>query len=97
MAETKQPYVYTADGSSWRTALQSVLDQLPVEVKGRIQTLAVDGTSSTALLVCKRTGQMLAPPKMYFETQSADALVAVRVSCSSHIFGYPCKTQPLGL
>ena len=80
MAETKQPYTYTPDGSSWRAALHAVLGKLPESLKAHIQTVAVDGTSSTALLVDGRTGRMLAPPKMYFESQSAEAVEAVRVS-----------------
>ena len=82
VAETKQPYAYTPDGSSWRAAMLAVLAKLPQQVKAHIQTVAVDGTSSTALLVDGRTGRMLAPPKMYFESQSAEAVEAVRVSSS---------------
>ena len=51
LAEARQPYVYTADGSSWRQALYSTLGQLPLELKRSVCSVAVDATSSTALLI----------------------------------------------
>ena len=63
-AEARQPYIYTEDGSAWRAALYSMLAQLPLEAKQAVASVAVDATSSTALLVDRHTGQMLAPPKV---------------------------------
>ena len=81
-AEARQLYEYTADGSSWRAALYSMMAQLPLHIKQAVQSVAVDATSSTALLIDRRTGTMLAPPKMYFEAQPEAALAALQV-CST--------------
>lgn len=59
--------------------LFELLSQLPRDVAGRVQAVAIDGTSSTALLVDANTGKVLAAPKLYNETQGGAAVAAAEV------------------
>ncbi len=50
-------------------ALFRLLDALPADVLGHVISLAIDGTSATALLLDRKTGAVLKPPKLYNESQ----------------------------
>ncbi len=68
-----------------------LLKQLPQGLKDNVSSLCIDGTSSTALLVDSRRGDILAPTKIYNEDQGAEAFEATKVrsdftSCCKHIF-----------
>ncbi|KAK9851868.1 hypothetical protein WJX84_010620 [Apatococcus fuscideae] len=78
VAESKQKYGYSTDGNEWRRALSIVMEALPAEVKSNVTSLAVDGTSATALLVDRETREFLAPPLMYYMAQSQEYVEAVR-------------------
>ncbi len=52
---------------------------MPADVRGAVAALAIDGTSATALLVDGRSGEQLAAPKLYNESQPADVVEAVKV------------------
>ncbi|KAK9866041.1 hypothetical protein WJX84_002894 [Apatococcus fuscideae] len=78
VAESKQKYGYSSDGRDWRRALNVVMEALPADIKSGIRSLAVDGTSATALLVDRDTREFLAPPLMYYMAQSQDSVEAVR-------------------
>jgi hypothetical protein len=52
------------------SALWQLLGAIPGDLKPRVATIAVDGTSSTALLVDGDTGRCLALPKLYNEAQA---------------------------
>lgn len=72
-------------------AFMDLLKQLPQGLKDNISSLCIGGTSSTALLVDSRRGDILAPTKIYNEDQGADAFEATKVcsdftSCYNHIF-----------
>ena len=56
------------------------MEALPPDVRSNITSLAVDGTSATALLVDRDTREFLAPPLMYYMAQSQEYVEAVRVS-----------------
>ena len=60
-------------------ALMDLLKQLPDDVKRHISSLCIDGTSSTALLVDSRRGDVLAPTKIYNECQGGEAYEATKV------------------
>jgi D-ribulokinase len=62
------------------SALFSNLKELGSSVRQRVQSIAIDGTSATALLVDRRDGRMLADPKLYNEGQPDAAVAAVHVS-----------------
>ncbi len=72
-------------------AFMDLLKQLPQGLKDNVSSLCIDGTSSTALLVDSRRGDILAPTKIYNEDQGAEAFEATKVrsdftSCCKHIF-----------
>jgi sugar (pentulose or hexulose) kinase len=48
----------------WKTALFSLIEQIPQDVRSLIKAIAINGTSSTVLL-CDATGQAIAEPLMY--------------------------------
>ena len=52
------------DWPSWLAALWQLLGAVPVELRGRIQAIALCGTSATSLL-CDATGQPLLPALLY--------------------------------
>jgi hypothetical protein len=49
-------------------------------VRQRVQSIAFDGTSATAMLIDRRDGSVLAAPKLYNEGQPDAAVAAVHVS-----------------
>ena len=66
-------------------ALLKLLADLPQDVKDHVTRLCIDGTSSTALLVDRRRGDVLAPTKIYNEDQGSGPLEAIKVGqCYSH-------------
>ena len=60
-------------------ALLKLLTQLPQDIKDHVTSLCIDGTSSTALLVDSRRGDVLAPTKIYNEDQGSEPLKAIKV------------------
>lgn len=52
---------------------------LPTDVTANIGSVAIDGTSATALLVDALTGKVLAPAKLYNEAQGNTAVAAAKV------------------
>jgi sugar (pentulose or hexulose) kinase len=92
VAETSAKYPPIVDGGkggdgiprggwaeAWRGALWSLLDDLPVEVRERVVSVAVDGTSGTALVVNGDDGSVVYPPMLYNEKRddAVDAVAAV--------------------
>lgn len=63
---------------AWRAALFRLFDELPAEQRARVSSVAIDGTSSTTLLIDGDTGRCLAPPKMYNEAQGAAAVARAK-------------------
>ncbi|DBB14894.1 TPA: hypothetical protein ACH3X3_004495 [Trebouxia sp. C0006] len=62
----------------WTRAFMDLLKQLPQGLKDNVSSLCIDGTSSTALLVDSRRGDILAPTKIYNEDQGAEAFEATK-------------------
>ena len=56
-----------------------LLRQLPPDMKAHVSSVCIDGTSSTALLVDSRRGDILAPTKIYNEDQGEEAVKAIKV------------------
>lgn len=92
VAETSAKYPPIVDGGkggdgipaggwaeAWRGALWSLLDDLPVDVRERVVSVAVDGTSGTALVVNGDDGSVVYPPMLYNEKRddAVDAIAAV--------------------
>jgi len=62
---------------AWQAALLELLYQLPLEVRSRLQRIAINGTSATVLL-CDRAGVPVAAPLLYNDDRGAAVLEAVR-------------------
>lgn len=62
----------------WTRALLHLLQQLPQDIKDHITSLCIDGTSSTALLIDSKRGDILAPTKLYNEDQGSEPLAAIK-------------------
>lgn len=63
--------------------LFELIAALPTDVVANTHSIAIDGTSSTALLVDAATGTVLAPAKLYNEAQGPAAVAAAKVSSDS--------------
>lgn len=82
-----------ADAAAWSRALFGLLDSLPAGVRGRVAGVAMDGTSSTTLLIDADTGEVLAPPRMYDEPQDAEAVArAKEMAPAGHTATAPTST-----
>jgi D-ribulokinase len=67
----------------WRSALEDLLAQLPQPVRSQISGIAINGTSSTVLL-CGETGEVLLGPLMYDDARSIDHLAWIRSIAPPH-------------
>ena len=79
------------------SALEQLLQQLPQEVRSRCGGIAFDGTSATAMLVDRATGESLAPPQLYNVNMSAKAVEAAKVHgirLHSSITHARCRSNP---
>jgi hypothetical protein len=65
--------------AAWERVLFELLASLPAPARGRVASLAIDGTSATALLLDVGSGAVLAPPKLYNEAQGPEAVAAAKV------------------
>lgn len=68
--DAKDPY-------AWKETMLGLLGDVPREIRERTVSIAIDGTSATALLVDEATGEVLTTPKMYNEAQEADVVERV--------------------
>lgn len=66
-------------------ALFELIAALPQDVIANIGSIAIDGTSATALLADAHTGQVLAPAKLYNEAQGEAAVTAAKVQTCAHV------------
>jgi sugar (pentulose or hexulose) kinase len=76
LAEAKYVFVgakLAAAPSQWQAALFSLLEQLPLELRQKIGTIAIDGTSSTVLL-CDAAGNPIVAPLLYNDDRPVVAM-----------------------
>uniref|UniRef100_A0A7S3UGI4 D-ribulose kinase n=1 Tax=Picocystis salinarum TaxID=88271 RepID=A0A7S3UGI4_9CHLO len=66
------------DPNVWKETMMGLLGDVPREIRERTVSIAIDGTSATALLVDEATGEVLTRPKMYNEAQEADVVERVK-------------------
>jgi hypothetical protein len=71
------------------SALFSNLEKLGSSVRRRLQSIAIDGTSATALLVDRRDGAVMVAPKLYNEGQPDAAVAEVHVSTGINTCEHP--------
>lgn len=62
---------------SWKTALFSLIEQIPQEIREKINAIAINGTSSTVLL-CDAAGQPIDEPLMYNDGRGVEMLNRLR-------------------
>ncbi|CAD7697259.1 unnamed protein product [Ostreobium quekettii] len=67
--------------AQWERALDSLLEQMPESVLGRVSALAFDGTSATTMLIDRGTGEVLEQPKLYNEGQGLPAQERAKEMC----------------
>ena len=66
-------------------ALWSLLQSLDHQIRQSIRSIAIDGTSSTAILVDALSGASLAAPKLYNEAQAQQAVdLAAQIAPQGH-------------
>lgn len=75
LEEVKSDFEMTPDADllgNWESGLWDVLRELPSSLLQSAKSIAVDGTSGTALLVDRKTSKALTKPKLYNECQGRD-------------------------
>ncbi len=61
----------------WREALLDIVARLPLALRRRLRTLAIDGTSSTCL-ICDRDNRPLLPPLLYHDSRAREEAESLR-------------------
>ena len=64
-------------------ALDTLLQQTPVQARACIHAIAIAGTTTTSLLVDRHTGNLLADPILYNQPQDAAVVKAAQVGAWS--------------
>jgi D-ribulokinase len=67
----------------WRTTLFKLICQVPPDIRQNIQSIAIDGTSSTVLL-CDQQGNPLDAPILYNDDRAAAVLPQVKAIAPSN-------------
>lgn len=81
LATTKTAYASAEPqqlAAAWTTALFELLDALPADLRAKVASIAIDGTSATTLLLDATSGAVLQPPKLYNEAQAASIVHRVK-------------------
>ena len=80
LSEVKHPFKTTVANNwvdSWRSALFSLLQQIPLKLRTKLKAIAINGTSSTVML-CDRGGNPIAQPILYNDSRAVDCLERVK-------------------
>jgi D-ribulokinase len=78
--EVRYPWGNLTDADlthEWETALHSILEQIPEELRREIKAIAINGTSSTVLL-CNAAGQPVDAPLLYNDARGRVVLEELR-------------------
>ncbi|MBD1903033.1 FGGY-family carbohydrate kinase [Trichocoleus sp. DQ-A3] len=76
-AEAEYPFEGVALAASWEKALFSLIEQIPLEVRGEIKAIAIDGTSSTVLL-CDDAGKPVTEPILYNDARGVEVMAQLQ-------------------
>lgn len=68
---------------SWRMALFELLQQIPLSIRQKIQSIAINGTSST-VLICDAAGHPLDVPILYNDDRGQAVLDQVKAVAPAH-------------
>ncbi|AFY85664.1 FGGY-family carbohydrate kinase [Chroococcidiopsis thermalis] len=69
--------------AQWETGLFCLLEQLPLELRQKIEAIAIDGTSSTVLL-CDATGNPIVTPLLYNDDRGIAVMDELRAIAPPH-------------
>lgn len=69
--------------TEWQTALFSLLEQLPLELRQKTEAIAIDGTSSTVLL-CDAMGNPIVTPLLYHDDRGIAVMEQLRAIAPPH-------------
>ncbi|WP_039714823.1 FGGY-family carbohydrate kinase [Scytonema millei] len=69
--------------AQWQTGLFCLLEQLPLELRQKIEAIAIDGTSSTVLL-CDATGNPIVAPLLYNDDRGIAVMEELRAIAPPH-------------
>ncbi|MDV2990482.1 MAG: D-ribulose kinase [Chroococcidiopsis sp. SAG 2025] len=69
--------------AQWQTGLFCLLEQLPLELRQKIEAIAIDGTSSTVLL-CDATGNPIVTPLLYNDDRGIAVMETLRAIAPPH-------------
>ncbi|KAI8470518.1 MAG: hypothetical protein J3K34DRAFT_377126, partial [Monoraphidium minutum] len=81
VAEARSGYGDGAEAdwaAAWERVLFDLVASLPEAPRRRVASLAIDGTSATAMLLDAASGAPLARPKLYNEAQGPEAVAAAK-------------------
>ncbi|MDS3862210.1 FGGY-family carbohydrate kinase [Thermosynechococcaceae cyanobacterium BACA0444] len=70
--------ISSASCSLWQTQLDQLLQQIPHDLKGNLERIAIDGTSST-VLICDGQGHPLRDALLYNNNQAGDVLNTLKI------------------
>jgi sugar (pentulose or hexulose) kinase len=80
LLEVRYPWEMSNEGNlttCWQTALFTLLEQIPSELRLKIKAIAINGTSSTVLL-CDASGELVDAPLLYNDGRGAVMLERLR-------------------
>lgn len=63
---------------TWKNTLFGLITQIPLEIRIRIQAIAINGTSSTVLL-CDAGGETITAPLLYNDSRGKDVLDQLKI------------------
>lgn len=70
---------------AWQTALDSLIEQIPKQIRQQLKAIAIDGTSSTVLL-CDADGIPVTEPILYNDSRGKEKLSEIReVAPANHV------------
>lgn len=85
---TKVEYAFessqlAADARQWQTALYCLIEQIPLELRQKIERIAIDGTSATVLL-CDAAGNPIDAPLLYNDARSVSVIDKLQAIAPPH-------------
>ena len=63
-------------GADWQEVLYSLLEQIPLDLRSQLKAIAINGTSSTVLLV-DETGKIVGEPMLYNDARGKECLTKI--------------------
>jgi sugar (pentulose or hexulose) kinase len=77
-AETQYPFQETSSKTTqWQQALFTLIQQIPQNIRSKIQAIALNGTSSTVML-CDSTGKPITQPLMYNDGRGIEVIETLK-------------------